>query len=483
MFRSLNITIKTLLTTLSLFIFFAIVITIIFHYRTVDNLYLEKQNATKSLVQVAYNIIDFYYKQSEEGKINSEQAQEMAKKAIKVLRYGEDGKDYFWINDMTPKMLMHPFKSDLEGKNVSDWKDPNGKHLFIEMVNVVKAKQEGFVNYSWQWKDDKNKIVPKISYVKGHKQWGWIIGTGIYVEDVGIQAKENGLMISKVVLAFVFVISIILYLFIKININPIVQMGQIIKISSDSLEKKSKEIAQGNIEMSERTQLQASSLEETASTMEEVTATIKQTAENSTLALIEVNNTVTVANEGDRISKEVIAGMENIKNANSKITEIVNLVAEISFQTNILAINAAIEAAKAGEQGKGFAVVAIEVRDLAIRSSLAAQEIKNLINAGVENINAGSVLVEKNSNKLKEIVQSFTKVVTFVQEISAATKEQYSAFEQINTAIIELDKLTQTNSNMVQDISNLSESMKKDASTICHTVNEKILTNNHKTVA
>ena len=116
-------------------------------------------------------------------------AQQKAIAEIKQIRYGEEMKDYFWITDMQPNMIMHPYRSDLDGKSLNDFKDPHGKRLFVEFVNVVKKDEQGYVDYMWQWKDDSLRIVPKLSYVKLFKPWGWIIGTGIYIEDVKKEIK------------------------------------------------------------------------------------------------------------------------------------------------------------------------------------------------------------------------------------------------------------------------------------------------------
>lgn len=136
------------------------------------------------LTESAWSTLDFYYQQSLAGKITPQQAQSAAIKHLRRLRYGPELEDYFWIIDLKPEMVMHPYRRDLEGQNVKDFKDPSGKYLFREMVGVVKNGQQGFVDYLWQWKGNAQNIVPKLSYVKEFKPWGWVVGTGIYVEDV-----------------------------------------------------------------------------------------------------------------------------------------------------------------------------------------------------------------------------------------------------------------------------------------------------------
>jgi len=148
------------------------------------NMMDERRESIMHLTESAWSTLNFFYSKTQTGHMSQEKAQSAAVSQLQQLRYGPELEDYFWINDMTPDMIMHPYRPDLEGHNISDFKDPAGKRLFSTVVNTVKQKNEGFVDYLWQWKSDPEKIVPKISYVKGFPPWGWIIGTGIYVEDV-----------------------------------------------------------------------------------------------------------------------------------------------------------------------------------------------------------------------------------------------------------------------------------------------------------
>ncbi|THB73148.1 MAG: GHKL domain-containing protein [Desulfobacteraceae bacterium] len=143
-----------------------------------------KREGIMHLTESAWSTLDLFYNHSQNGQLSRKDAQQSAMAQLRQLRYGPDRADYFWINDMTPRMIMHPYRPDLEGQDISDFKDPAGKRLFVEMVQTVNRQGDGFVDYLWQWKDQSEKIVPKISYVKGFEPWGWIIGTGIYVEDV-----------------------------------------------------------------------------------------------------------------------------------------------------------------------------------------------------------------------------------------------------------------------------------------------------------
>ncbi|MEF8811345.1 MAG: DUF294 nucleotidyltransferase-like domain-containing protein, partial [Bacteroidales bacterium] len=173
------------------------------------NLMDRKKEMTLELVNVAWSVLDDYNQEYINGTLTKSDAQERAAKQISQMRYGSENKDYYWIIDMHPTMIMHPYRNELENKNLSEYKDPNGKRLFVEAVELVKKRNEGFIRYMWQWKDDPNRIVPKLSYVKAFQPWDWIIGTGIYIEDVKqeIDHLENRLIhISLLITAIIIAI-------------------------------------------------------------------------------------------------------------------------------------------------------------------------------------------------------------------------------------------------------------------------------------
>jgi hypothetical protein len=145
---------------------------------------MQKKATIASLTQTVREILSYYDRQATEGQVPVDVAKDLAVRQIRQLRYGADGKDYFWINDLQPVMVLHPYRPDLEGQDISDFSDPSGKRLFKEFVDVAGRDGAGFVEYMWQWKDDPSRIVPKLSYVELFRPWGWIVGTGVYLEDV-----------------------------------------------------------------------------------------------------------------------------------------------------------------------------------------------------------------------------------------------------------------------------------------------------------
>ena len=233
--------------------------------------------------------------------------------------------------------------------------------------------------------------------------------------------------------------------------------------ASDSIGTASVEIATGNQDLSSRTEQTASNLEETAASMEELTSTVRQSADAARQANQLAASAAEIAARGGEVVAQVVTTMDEINHSSKKISDIIGVIDGIAFQTNILALNAAVEAARAGEQGRGFAVVAGEVRNLAQRSAQAAKEIKGLIGASVDRVEAGSKLVADAGNTMSEIVGSVQRVSDIIGEITAAAGEQSDGIGQVNTAVAQLDQMTQQNAALVEESAAAAESLKDQA--------------------
>lgn len=247
------------------------------------------------------------------------------------------------------------------------------------------------------------------------------------------------------------------------NVNDTIQqIGQIvgeIRNSADEVNSTSSEILDGNNSLSARTEHQAAALEQTASSMEQITSTVKQNSENAQQANTLSASAGDLADKGGQVVDSAIEAMQEINSSSEKIAEIIGVIDEIAFQTNLLALNASVEAARAGEQGRGFAVVATEVRNLAQRSATAAKEIKDLIQDSVQKVDAGSELVNRSGDTLKEIVLGVKKVGDIVGEIAAASQEQTTGIEQVNAAVTSMDETTQQNAALAEQTSAASVSL------------------------
>jgi methyl-accepting chemotaxis protein len=243
-----------------------------------------------------------------------------------------------------------------------------------------------------------------------------------------------------------------------------------VKASVDSIGTASKEIASGNLDLSQRTEEQASSLEETAASMEVLTSTVRQNSENANNANQLALSASSVAAKGGSAVHQVVGTMSSINDSSRKIVDIISVIDGIAFQTNILALNAAVEAARAGEQGRGFAVVAAEVRNLAQRSAAAAKEIKSLIGDSVEKVELGTKLVDDAGKTMEEIVNAVKRVTDIMSDISAASTEQSLEIEQIHKGITQMDAVTQQNAALVEQAAAASESLQEEASSLTRSV-------------
>ncbi|MBT9511107.1 MAG: MCP four helix bundle domain-containing protein [Acidovorax sp.] len=243
-----------------------------------------------------------------------------------------------------------------------------------------------------------------------------------------------------------------------------------VRLGADAVSTASAEIAQGNHDLSSRTESQASSLEETAASMEELSSTVRQNADNAQAGNQLAQSASGVAVQGGEVVSQVVDTMKGINDSSRKIADIISVIDGIAFQTNILALNAAVEAARAGEQGRGFAVVAGEVRTLAQRSAAAAKEIKELITDSVNRVEQGSALVDKAGATMQEVVSSIRRVTDIMAEISAASREQSEGVGQIGEAVQNMDHATQQNAALVEQMAAAAGSLNNQAADLVQTV-------------
>ena len=435
---------------------------------------------------------------------------------IKILRYS--GQEYFWIHDMHPKVVMHPFKPDLDGKDVTEVKDPTGKHLFVEMNSVVRAHGAGLVFYMWP-KPGSQDPVRKVSYVKGFAPWGWVLGSGVYLDTVDssvaarvVKFAGGALLLAVLMLALGVIITngllrqmggepgtasaiahriatgdlhfdiqlkskdqtSILYA-IKEMRDAIVDIVKKVRDGTDTITHASSEIAAGNLDLSRRTEQQASSLSGTANLMAQLTSTVQQNADSARQANTLAQSASEVAKKGGSVVAQVVETMGSIHASSKQIVAIIGVIDGIAFQTNILALNAAVEAARAGEQGRGFAVVASEVRNLAQRAASAAKEIKALINDSVEKVNHGSSLVNQAGATMSNVVSSIENVTNIMTEISASSQKQTTDIAQVSHSISEMDETTQKNAALVEQAAAAAASMQEQADQLSNVVSSFII--------
>lgn len=577
-----------------------------------NSLMHEKEVKTQEEVEVAYGMLQFCLNLERTGLVTRTEAQTYALAALNGLRYGENKDGYFWINDYQPVMLLEPFRPDLVNSNVSDIQDDRGNYIFRDVVGLAQTEGGGFYTYYWQYKDEEGHIVPKLSYVKAFEPWGWVVGTGIYTEDV-TQAMNT--QRTYVLLAYggVALLGLVLFWVLtklvigrpishlartskalaegnveqEINTKSNDEIGalamaysgvvQYMKDMADAtrrladgdmtveIEPKSENDVLGNAfvelvskqrELIGRTKAAAGSVsqasvqltkaaEQTAQTTQQIAATIQQVARGANEQAASLQQTAggmgqlskaidqiaegaqeqsngvdeatgivrkvseAIANvsgnaqagaeawkvtsssaaDGARMTHETAEGMRRIKKAmdiaSSRVTDlgersgeigrIVATIDDIAAQTNLLALNAAIEAARAGEQGRGFAVVADEVRKLAERSSVATREIASIVSGiqsgvreavsamqvGTKEVETGNKLASEAGGALDNILERSQIVGAQVEQILQAAHQLDSLSSGMVEAIERINHIVEQNAAATEEMTASSETVSK----------------------
>jgi methyl-accepting chemotaxis protein len=509
---------------------------------------VDKKEKTKNLVQNAHSVAEHYYKLSKEGNISEDEAKKEALKIIKALRY--DGKEYFWVNDTTlpyPKMIMHATNAKLDGKTLDATKfncatelqfgddgksesTDGKKNLFQGFVEVCKAKGSGFVIYQWQKPKEGGGLTeetyPKLSYVKEFKEWGWAVGSGIYIDDLNdafleTTIKNSIYIVPIVALLFIFSFLIIRHVSssIKQVVSPISELAKSVSRGEADLRVKVKtkdnnelneivdavnvfiEAVRNTVEYAKMNALENASIsaelsqtslsigrrvEEDVRTINDIFEDAKtviglvskssentQASKNNVLkanealqsSRAELSKMVEAVQSSVQLEMEFAMKLQALTHDADRVKDVLSVIGDIADQTNLLALNAAIEAARAGEHGRGFAVVADEVRKLAERTQKSLQETDATINAIVQSINDATHQMNENAEGIKRLGCSSVKIESNIENTVEIMHETVDIISNLTADSI-------TNAQSIQDISNMLEKINQTAHVNARSVEE-----------
>ncbi|NWB96683.1 methyl-accepting chemotaxis protein [Pseudomonas gingeri] len=493
-----------------------------------DDLYQAKAQKTQHLVQVASGILNYYHDLETAGTLSREAAQKQALSVVRGLRYNQT--DYFWINDLRPVMIMHPASPKLEGQDLSGIRDPDGYAVFNEMVTLTKAKGAGMVNYRWP-KPGASAPVQKTSYVQLFEPWGWIVGSGVYVDDLQDEFYGQVWRASLIGLGIAVIMALLVTMIARSIVRPLQEtvnamaniasgesdltrsldthgqdevtqlahhfngftsklrtvVGQL-QISATALGQSSTDLGSNATQAQARSQQQSQQMEMVATAINEVTYGVQDVAKNAEQAASEMRDAEAQARQGqlnidnslqqiDSLSGTINQAVEVIRTLAAESTQIgsvLEVIRSIAEQTNLLALNAAIEAARAGEQGRGFAVVADEVRLLAQRTQKSTAEIQSMIErlqghseAAVKVIGdssrASQLTIEQAGlagESLNAIGQALRNLNGLNASIASATLEQSHVVEEINQNVTDAAGLSHSTALAAEQSSVDSEKLR-----------------------
>ncbi|UYG04700.1 methyl-accepting chemotaxis protein [Halomonas sp. LR3S48] len=481
-----------------------------------------RRTGVRDVVESAHSAIQPILEASD---LSDAEKRERAAEILRAIRF--EGGNYVFAYQHDGLNVVTAPMPEREGTNMIGVQAPDGAYIIRDLIDVAR-QGGGYYSYPWEYPGTRS-IETKYSYAVNVPEFDWMLGAGVYTTDIDAamanakaqataELRQSILTSALLGLGLFVVVAFMSTWLVRRTVAPIRrtaaamrdiakgegdltrrlkvesrdEIGELanqfnafvsrmqdtlrdVRRSTASVNQAAEEIAQSSDELATRTEQAAANLQETSASMEEITATVNHSAESAEQANQLVVATTQVAREGETAMQRVERTMADIDTSSGRIAEIIKLIDSIAFQTNILALNASVEAARAGEHGRGFSVVAQEVRTLASRSSDAAREIRQLIDASAAHTREGSSIVKQAGETMRELVASVARVSDVIAEISAGAREQNAGIGQVNTAVAEMDTMTQQNAAMVQQSSTVAGEMRHHSQHLSDLVNTFIL--------
>jgi methyl-accepting chemotaxis protein len=391
------------------------------------------------------------------GKLSLEDAQKGVIAEIKNISLKKN--EAFWIHDISGKIIADPLLPELDGTDMSGYRDSGGKQPFQTMTSLARDKGEGAYEFYFK-KPGTDKPVIKYVYIKMFKPWGWVLGAGFYLDDaiVDMSGARN---VALIVLA-IFSLAVTLGFFIlgRSVAQPISSATYGLSLIGQQIASSARQFSDSSHVLAQASSEQAASLEEISSSLEEMSSMTRQNANNAVQADNLMKQAGKVIEDANATITSLTRYMADISQSSRETSKIIKTIDEIAFQTNLLALNAAVEAARAGETGAGFAVVADEVRNLAMRAAEAAKSTAGLLESTVAQINDGENMVQTANQSFGEVASMGLKVAQLVSEIASASQEQAQGIEQVSLAVTQMDTVTQQNAANAEEYASSAQELK-----------------------
>ncbi len=475
----------------------------------------DRKAKIRNLTEYAYSQLAYYEELQRSGKMTLEEAQQHAKESLRKARY--DDKEYFWLNDFHPRSVMHPIKPELQGRDMTDNRDPTGKQLYVEFVRVVRANGAGFVDYQWS-KPGSEQAVPKLSYVKGFAPWDWIVGTGIYIDDVDAAFRQNLLWLGGIAAVLLLVQGLAGWLIrssilkqlggeptqavalmqqvaagdltVSVAAPPESLLGALnqmlaslrelisdVNRSAGTLAGNAAEIRHAASEISRAAEHQSDATSSMAAAIEELTVTSSHISDNASDTETNSRSALQQADEGRSRVEAASRAIENIAHTvndasarihalaerANQVSGIALVIKDIAGQTNLLALNAAIEAARAGDQGRGFAVVADEVRTLSERTAKATGEIEEMLQS-IQRDTAAAVAAMNSA--LPEVGNGVTLANAASESLRLIESETGKTLDRIGDVAAATREQSTTSTSIAQRVEEIAQMVEETTSTI-----------------